>query len=159
MQPPPPSPSVDLLDLGRYAISRDGRLRPAAGRSPPRFHFLWHGRPVHLHLTGFGLEFLVEVGGIPSSAEGRLRRQAVFERLERLPGELPPGWGLGLDPAHRLWLRASATPAPAGMLTALTAMVDFALTLDERLAGLDIPAPIRTEQGQASDMRHHRHVP
>ncbi|BFL64175.1 Hypothetical protein HVIM_01462 [Roseomonas mucosa] len=138
----PSLPSPDLLDLGRYAISRDGRMQPAAGRPPLRFHFLWRGRPVHLRLTGGALEFLVEVGGIPSSAEGRVRRQAVFARLEQMSGEMPPGWELRLDPAHRLWLQASAAPAaPPGMLTVLTGVVDFALELDARLEGLDIPAP------------------
>ena len=107
----PSLPSPDLLDLGRYAISRDGRMQPAAGRPPLRFHFLWRGRPVHLRLAGGALEFLVELGGIPSSAEGRSRRQAVFARLEQMSGEMPPGWELRLDPAHRLWLQASAAPA------------------------------------------------
>lgn len=143
MPPPPPSPAPDLLDLGRYAISRDGRMQPAAGRPPPRFHFRWRGRPVHLRLAGGALEFLVELGGIPSSAEGRPRRQAVFARLERLSGEMPRGWDLRLDPTHRLWLQASATPAaPSGMLTVLTGMVQFALQMDARLEGLDIPAPL-----------------
>ncbi|SUE44962.1 hypothetical protein [Roseomonas gilardii] len=139
---PPPSPAPDLLDLGRYAISRDGRMQPATGRPPPRLHFRWRGRPVHLRLTGGALEFLVELGGIPSSAEGRSRRQDVFAWLERLSGEMPQGWDLRLDPTHRLWLRASAAPAaPPGMLTMLTGMVRFSLELDARLEGLDIPAP------------------
>jgi hypothetical protein len=117
-------------------------MQPAAGRPPPRFHFRWRGRPVHLRLTGTALEFLVELGGIPSSAEGRARRLAVFARLERLAGELPKGWDLRLDPAHRLWLQASAAPAaPPGMLTVLTGMVGFALEMDARLEGLDIPPP------------------
>ncbi|PZP47979.1 MAG: hypothetical protein DI601_01820 [Azospirillum brasilense] len=151
MSPPPPSPAPDLLDLGRYAISRDGRMQPAAGRPPPRFHFRWRGRPVHLRLAGGALEFLVELGAIPSSAEGRPRRQAVFAWLERLSGEMPQGWDLRLDPAHRLWLQASAGPvAPPGMLTVLTGMVQFALQMDARLEGLDIPAP----QGESGSMRH-----
>lgn len=130
-------PPMDTLTLGRFALDRQGRLRPRAPHQGPTLRFVWRGHLCEARVTETTLILAAEAARIPSTAQSGADRQAAFAALDTVRAGLPPGRRLRLLPDHRIRLEAevalSATPT---VVTILAGLVRFARTLDPYLDAL-----------------------
>jgi hypothetical protein len=127
---------MEPLNLGPFAVDRDGALRPRQPGPPPALRFAWRGRRCEATVAPDGVQLAAVAGRIPSTAEPEADRAAAFAAVATLPGSLPPGWRLRLLPDHRIRLETEAAAAPTAT-GVIAAMVRFALALDPYLDRLE----------------------
>ena len=126
------------LNLGPFAVARDGVLQPREATEPPALRFCWRGRRCEAALTVDGVQIAAIAGRIPSTAEPGADRSMALDAVAALPRSLPPGWRLRLLPDHRIRLEAALDAQPIPTATSvIAAMVRFALALDPYLDRLD----------------------
>jgi hypothetical protein len=135
MQTPIPSAVPSPVIHGPFAVDPDGGLTPIR---PPALRFAWRGQGVEARIEGDALLIAASAGRVPSTAQAGADRGRAFAVLEELPAILPPGWRLRLLPDHRVRLESAAPMcAPASIVSLVTALVGFALTLDPYLDRLE----------------------
>ena len=137
--------------LGPFTVDSAGRLRPTDAGSFPAFSLRWRGGGIEVRLArpvdqGAGLIALrAAAGRVPSTASGGNRRAAAFAAMAGLPGLLPAGWRLELQPDHSLRLVAEmALAMPTTATELLCAVTGYLLAAAPYLdllgeAGLEAP--------------------
>jgi hypothetical protein len=94
---------VAPLPIGPFLIEADGQLTLRLPQTRPGFSFTWRETSFTVKLDDAGQMKLRAVGGrIPSTADGRGRRDGALAILRALPSCLPHGVRLSLLPDHRI---------------------------------------------------------
>ncbi len=110
------------LPIGPFLIEADGRLSLRAPQTRPGFSFSWRNTSFTVKLDDAGQMELRAIGGrIPSTSDGRGRRDGALEVLRALPTCLPPAVRLSLLPDHRIQVETDFThgwPTTAASLIA-----------------------------------------
>jgi hypothetical protein len=119
---------VAPLPIGPFLIEADGRLSLRVPLTSPGFSFTWRETNFTVKLDDAGQMKLRAIGGrIPSTSDGRGRREQALAILRALPSCLPAAVRLSLLPDHRIqvetdFLHGWPTTA-ASLITPLVGML------------------------------------
>ena len=107
------------IPIGPFLIEEGGRLILRSPGSSPSFSFLWRNKGCTVSFTGSTMVLLALGGRVPSSADGRIRRDEALAMLRALPNVLPASMRLRLLPDYRIQIETRVDvvwPVTAGAL-------------------------------------------
>jgi len=124
------------LVLGPFVLDEAGTITLHA--SAANYGFRFRDRVVHACLRESGLQLEVELGRVPSTAQGGESRGHLLATVASLPSMLPPDWHLVLRPDHRVDV-ATVLPVqwPLSAVDLVTAQTGFLLALGPYLDVLE----------------------
>ncbi len=122
--------------LGPFVLDEAGTITLHA--SAANYGFRFRDRVVHACLREDGLQLEVELGRVPSTAQGGESRGLLLATMATLPAMLPPNWQLVLRPDHRLDV-AAVLPVqwPLSAVDLVAAQTGFLLALGPYLDVLE----------------------
>jgi len=118
---------VAPMPIGPFLIEETGHLTLRMPEPAPGFAFSWRGTGFTVKLTEGTLLLRAQAGRVPSTAEGKSRREDALVLLRAVPAILPAGLRLRLLPDHRIQIETedslSWPTTASGMLTPIVAMM------------------------------------
>jgi hypothetical protein len=95
------------MPIGPFLIQESGQLTLRVPEPVPSFTFVWRGIPFTIRLTAGTLTLRAQAGRIPSTADGRGKREEAMAVLRALPAVIPPALRLRLLPDYRIQIETA----------------------------------------------------